>query len=143
MPILENLPISFLGVLVQRMHATHNAAGSIVFMPFEGSNAIHFTLAGYLTQIMRTRYPVSDALEHVYAFEEVPGSWLAPGDIFGFEELLGDEHIGVRASSMCSCYALHFKDITLLAQTYPDLTAKLINIFSVRIIEQRKQLESR
>ena len=58
---------------------------------------------------MRTRHPISDALEHVYAFDEVPGSWLKPGDIFGYEELIGEDHIGVRASSLCSCYSLHFK----------------------------------
>mmetsp|Transcript_45243 Transcript_45243/g.124480 ORF Transcript_45243/g.124480 Transcript_45243/m.124480 type:complete len:1964 (+) Transcript_45243:17-5908(+) len=143
MPILAPLPISFLGVIVQRMHATHTSAGSMVFMPFEGSNAIHFTLNGCLVQVMRTKQPVSDALEHVYAFDEIPGSWLQPGDIFGQEELLGENHIGVRASTLCSCYSLLFKDITLLARMYPDLTQKLINILSKRIVEQKSDFDMR
>ena len=103
------------------MHAHGDAPGSMVYMPYEGSNGIYFVLNGHLVHQMRTVAPINSSMRHMFAFEEIPKSWLNPGDIFGHEELEGDHHIGIKASSNCELYVIKFKELREIAYYFPPI----------------------
>lgn len=140
MPILKDACESHKGVLLQSMQFQFVAAGNIVYMPLEGSGALHFVLHGDLVQIARkTQQPAPPELSGAsnFEFEEVPSTWIKDGSIFGHEDLFEGSKYGVRACTHTQLNVLKFKDMSYLAQAHPRLFRFLVDKVALALFEQR------
>lgn len=115
----------------------------MVYMPYEGSNGIYFNLNGHLVHQMRTVAPINSSMRHMFAFEEIPKSWLNPGDIFGHEELEGDHHIGIKASSNCELYVIKFKELREIAYYFPPIFKTFADRVARKLAAQKMEHEKK
>merc|ERR1719502_77143 len=141
--IFNDMSESYVGFLVRKMQVTFASGGSMVYMPYEGSNGIYFNLNGHLVHQMRTAIPINSSMRHLFAFEEIPKSWLNPGDIFGHEELQGDLHIGIKASSNCELYVLKFKEIRDIAHYFPPVFKVFADRVARKLAAQKMEHEKK
>lgn len=139
MPVLSEMCQSHQGVLLQFMQFSFVGAGHVVYMPLEGSGALHFVLQGDLVQITR-RLPSDQPADDGHEFEEVPSTWMRAGYIFGHEDLFGANRLGVRATTNTQLNVLKFKDMSYLHQTYPQLFRTFVDRLALALFDQKMSL---